>query len=177
MNDYAYEHFMKNGKGAPGVTSVIYGAPKRYFAAAGIKVPTADANPGDKVTISDSHLFEVGKGWLQFETTMDTAEFMAESVGERDSRTINPKLPFQVPGLTAKNLEAGYEVTEDDWIFLVPLLDGTVIQIGTELLPCDVTLGLNSGKVSGGYKGSSYEAETFGKVYVYTGDITEQPVV
>jgi hypothetical protein len=156
---------------------VIYGAPKRYFAEAGIKTPSANANPGDTVTISETHVFaDVAKGWLEFETTLDTAEFMAESVGERDSRTTNPKIPFQVPGITAAKLEAGYEVLSDDWIFLVPLLDGTILQVGTELLPCDVSLALNSGKVSGGYKGGTYEAETFGKVYIYTGDITKQPV-
>lgn len=178
MSDYAYENLKKGSLSSdPGLGKVIYGAPVGWFAAAGIKKPTAAAAAGDEYTISDDHVFEVGKGFITLYSTLDTGEFTAEMVGDRDSRTFNPKLVYQNPGLNAEKIEFANKSKDDDWIFLVPLVDGTVLQLGTELLPCEVMASLGSGKTSGGYKGASYEAETFGSIYEYKGTIELKPVV
>lgn len=174
---YEYENLKKGSQSSdPGIGKIIYGAPVSWFAAAGIKKPTAAAVPGDEYKIVDDHVFEVGKGFITLYSTLDTGEFTAEMVGDRDSGTFNPKLMYQNPGINAEKIEFANKSKDDDWIFLVPLVDGTIIQFGTELLPCEVRVSLGSGKVSGGYKGASYEAETFGSIFEYAGTIELKPV-
>jgi hypothetical protein len=112
------------------------------------------------------------KGFIELYGTLDTAELTAETVGDRDSRTTNPKFVFQNPGLDAEGIEFAEMAKNDEWIILVEQLNGSFIQLGQDGLECDLVPSRSSGKVSGGYTGQTFTAESFGPVFIYQGDIT-----
>jgi hypothetical protein len=160
---------------APGVKKKAYAAPRSWFEDPdGLKIPTPGATPGpgDSYRITATHAFKEGKGFLELYGTLATGEITAETVGERDSRTTNPQFVFQNPGLDAFGIEFAEQAKNDEWIILIPGLDGLVYQMGQDGLECDLVPSRGSGKVDGGYKGHTYTAESFGPIFVYEGDIT-----
>lgn len=182
MNDY--KSLKKNtGKdNSPGIKKKVFAAPREWFddanVAGGLQGPIAPAvNPGDRYRIIADHNFIAGKGFIELYTTLDTGEFTAEAVGDRDSRTTNPKLVVQHPGLDAERIEFAELAKNDDWIVLFEGLGGTVYQMGQDGLECDIVPSRGSGKVSGGYFGSTYNVESFGPIFVYEGAITLKPEV
>jgi hypothetical protein len=163
---------------APGIKKKVLVAPRSYFAASGgLQEPSATpATMGDQLKITTDHTFETGKGWMELYTTLDTGELTGESVGDRDSRTTNPKVEAKHPGLYAEALAFGEMAKGDEFIVLVEQLDGTFLQLGQDGLECDITYSFSSGKVSGGYNGITFSIESFGPVFIYTGVITMKPV-
>jgi hypothetical protein len=161
---------------APGLKKKILVAPRSYFALDGLKKPADDpAVPGSSIRITEAHTFLAGKGWEELYTTLDTGELTGESVGERDSRTTNPKVVAMHPGLYAEALEFGEKAKGDEFIVLVEQLDSTFVQLGQDGLECDITYSFGSGKVSGGYNGLTFNIESFGPVFIYEGAITMKP--
>jgi hypothetical protein len=178
---FDYKHFKKRVglDNAPGLKKKAFAAPRSWFAATGgLAVPTPDPMnpvPGENYLITGNHTFETGKGFIELYGTLDTAELTAETVGDRDSRTTNPKFVFQNPGLDAEGIEFAEMAKNDEWIILVEQLNGTFIQLGQDGLECDLVPSRSSGKVSGGYTGQTFTAESFGPVFIYQGDITMKP--
>lgn len=173
----AYD-FKKLGKStsdnAPGLKKRVLVAPRSTFTALA-EPGGAGAVAGDTIVISDPHTFGASDGFIEMYTTLATAELTAELVGERDSRTINPKVTAFHPGLYAEALEFGKMAKDEEWIVLVEQLDGSFIQLGQDGLECEITYSLGSGKVDGGSKGITFNIESFGDVFVYEGTITTKP--
>lgn len=184
MASYDYKALKKNaGKdNSPGIKKKVYVAPRSWFDDAaiggGLQGPVdPPVAAGDKYKITADHVFVTGEGFVEMYTTLDTGEFTAEAVGDRDSRTLNPKLVIQHPGLDAERIEFAQEVKNDEFIVLFEGLDGTIYQMGQDGLECDIVPSAGSGKVSGGYFGTTYNVENFGPIFIYEGAITLKPVV
>ena len=183
MASFNYKHFKKRVglDNAPGLKKKAYAAPRSWFAAVGgLAVPTpavapALPVPGEKFLITGTHTFEAGFGFIELYGTLDTHELTAETVGDRDSRTTNPKFVFKNPGIDAEGIEFAEMAKNDEWIILVEQLNGSYIQLGQDGLECDLVPSRSSGKVSGGYTGQTFTAESFGPVFIYEGDITMKP--
>jgi len=159
---------------APGTKKRVFVAPSSSFLA--LQAPiAAGAGDGDTIEIGTDHTFNVGFGFTELYTTMDTSELTAETVGDRDSRSLNTKLECFHPGLYKEIMEFANWVKDDEFIVLIEMLDGTVIQLGSDGLECDITAKHGSGKVSGGGKGTTFTVEAFGPIYIYTGVITPKP--
>lgn len=172
---YNYQKLIKKGgDNAPGIKKKVWVAPVRSFTV--IAEPTnAGAAPGDSIVIAADHTFGLTDGFVELYTTMDTGELTGELIGERDSRSTNPKVVAQHPGLYAEAMEFADKAKDEDWIVLVEGLDGVLIQVGTEQLGADFSYSFGSGKVSGGYKGLTFNFESFGKAYIYEGALTLKP--
>lgn len=172
----AYQTLKKNKvrDNAPGLRKNIYFAERDWFET--LQKPAAPfANPGDSLKITTDHVFETGKGWIGMHTTLATAELVAEMVGERESRTNNPSLTAQHPGLTAEIIEFLQQMKSGDWIVIVETLAGEFIQIGEDGLECEVMYSFGSGRVDGGYQGVTATISNFGKPYFYEGDLLMYP--
>ena len=164
----------KGGNNAPGIKKKVLVAPVRTFAT--ISEPTnAGTTPGDGIVIGTDHTFGLADGFVELYTTMDTGELTGELIGERDSRSTNPKVVASHPGLYAEAIECADKAKDEDWIVLVEGLDGVLIQVGTQELGADFSYSFGSGKVSGGYKGLVFNFESFGKAYIYEGVVTLKP--
>lgn len=168
----------KTRDNAPGLRKNIFLAERDWFVDAdGLKKPVGPfTTPGASLKITTDHTFKVGKGFIPMHTTLATAELVGEMVGERESRTNNPSLSAQHPGLTAEVLEFHQMMKSGDWIVLVQTVSGEIIQIGEDGLEAEVMFSLGSGKVDGGYQGVTATISNYGKLYFYEGDITEYPV-
>lgn len=172
---YDFGHLKKSTTdNAPGLKKRVLVAPRRLFTTLA-EPSAAGVTPGDKILISADHTFAVGDGWIELYTTLATAELIAESVGERDSRTTNPSLTCFHPGSYAAALEFAEEGKNEDWIVLVEGLNGEFIQIGEDTLEAEMSYAFNSGKVDGGQKGITFTFSSYGKLYVYEGAITLKP--
>lgn len=172
----AYQTLKKNKvrDNAPGLRKNIYFAERDWFTA--LQEPAAPfTNPGDSLRIATSHTFELGKGFIGMHTTLATAELVAEMVGERESRTNNPSLTAQHPGLTAEIIEFLQQMKSGDWIVIVETLAGEYIQLGEDGLECEVMYSFGSGRVDGGYQGVTATISNFGKLYFYEGNLTMYP--
>ncbi len=176
----AYASLKKNKirDNAPGIRKNIYLAERDWFLDnTGLKAPVGPFTAlGDSLRIVGNHEFKEGFGFLQFHTTLATAELVAEMVGERESRTNNPSLTAQHPGLTAEVVEFLQVMKAGDWIVLVQTLAGEFIQIGEDGLEAEVMYSFGSGKVDGGYQGVTATISNYGKPYFYEGDLTIFPV-
>lgn len=170
---YTYGHMAKKQQGnSPGTKKRIYIARTSDFTA--LQVPVgAGAGDGDMVEIATAHTFPVTKGFTEIYCSFDTGDLTADMVGERDSRIWNPKLVCQHPGIYKEFLELANWVKDEDFIVLVEMMDGTVIQLGADGTECDIQVSMGSGKNSGGYKGFTISIEGFGTPFIYTGVITK----
>jgi hypothetical protein len=164
----------KQQENSPGTKKRIYLARTSDFLA--LQVPVAaGAGDGDTVEIATAHTFAAPDGFVEIYATFDTGELTMDMAGERDSRIWNNKLVCQHPGLYKEMLEMANWVKDEDFIALVEMMDGSVVQLGADGTECDVTVQGSSGKNSGGYKGFTFTIENFGTPYLYTGVITKKP--
>ena len=163
---------------APGLRKNVLIAERDWFVAnTGLKAPVGPfTDPGDSLRITGDHEFVEGFGFVPFHATLATAELTAENVGDRESRTNNPSLVAQHPGLTAEIVEFFQSRKNGDWIVLMQTLAGEWIQMGEDGLEAEIMFTFGSGKVDGGYQGVTATISNYGKPYFYEGDIVYYPV-
>ena len=163
---------------APGLRKNILIAERDWFVAlTGLKAPVGPfLLPGDTLRIVGNHEFITGRGFVPFHSTLATAELTGENVGDRESRTNNPSLVAQHPGLTAEIVEFFQSRKNGDWIVLQQTLAGEWIQMGEDGLEAEIMFSFGSGKVDGGYQGVTATISNFGKPYFYEGDIVYYPL-
>ncbi|MGI4873382.1 MAG: hypothetical protein ACRYFX_19665 [Janthinobacterium lividum] len=150
----------------PGLKQTVYIAPLRWFdVIKGFKTTTA---AGDSVTIDGAHTFKAnpatpGKdfGFLKAYATLDTAQLKIDPTGERDGRGAKASLEFFNPGNTKASAEFARQIKNESCLMLVKCPDGTVEQIGAEDLGAEIVGSYDSGKLSGGRKGTIYKAEAY----------------
>lgn len=161
---------------APGLKKRILLAPRSSFLVLAEPISPAVA-PGDRLRITADHTFGIADGWIEVYTTLDTATFMAEMVGERDSRTTNPKIEFYHPNLRAEALEMFEAGKNDEWIALIQPTDeeDAYIQLGKDGLELDMMYSLEVGTTSSGRNAIKGTIDGYGKIFFYEGVITLKP--
>lgn len=126
---------------------------------------------GDEVKITTAHTFKAGKGFKVLETTDEFNELTGEVIGDRDSRGESQTMTARHPGLEAEVLEFKKKALGQEFIMLLPNLDGTYRQVGTEEDPMECQSSSGSGTKSGGYKGITFTFSGYSEIYIYSGDI------
>ena len=176
MIDYKNLPGLEGQENRPGLTQNVYLAPVRDFDA--LQVPTdSGLMDGSSVTIAGDHTFQAGRGWIQMYTTLESAQLIAETVGERDGRGQRLELTAFRPGVKAVNIEFAKKATYDRFILLVETLEGDYVQMGSKTLAVECTsANMDTGTVGGGRKGYTFTFDTFDGPFVYQGAITELPV-
>ena len=158
----------------PGLGQTIFIAPVEWFAT--IKGFKTTTGVGDSVTIDGDHTFLLGFGFLKAYSTLDTAQYKLAPVGDRDGRGYKADLEFFNPGNSPESAEFMRIIKNHNNIILVRTPDGVVQQMGSEDLPAEIVGSYDSGKLSGGRRGTIYKAEAYqnGPVF-YPGEITIKP--
>ena len=141
-----------------------------------IQEPTG-TDPGDSVKIATDHVFKTGKGFKVLETTDPKNELTGQSVGERDSRSESQNFVCMHPGLEAEVLEFKAQSNGQDFLLLLPNLDGTYRQVGTEEDPMECTSSSGSGTKEGGYKGITFTFTGYSPIFIYSGDIVIESAI
>lgn len=165
----------------PGLQQTIFIAPIEWFKV--IKGFKTTTGVGDSVTIDGSHTFNddpanAGKtyGFLKAYSTLDTAQLKLDPTGDRDGRGYKASLEFLNPGNSKESAEFMRIVKNYNCLILVKTPDGVVQQMGSEGLPAEIVGSYDSGKLSGGRRGTTFKAEAYqnGPVF-YEGDIALKP--
>ena len=131
------------------------------------------------VTISDSHTFNTGYGFIQVTATMKTGNLESKSAGDLDGKVKNDVVSFAIAGSKASQLAFEKDNLNEDLILLITEIDGTVRQIGSAEIPARMETTNHSigGGGFDGKKGSTYEVHGWGagSAPIYTGAITLMP--
>lgn len=156
----------------------IYFAASDWFAANGIKAPKSFSVATaleDLATISETHAFKTGYGFMKITATPKTGNIESPQAGEDDGKVFNNTLAFVKPGSKGEVLGFQRKFQNRDGIWLVKEVDGTVRQIGSEAIPARMSAVTNSlgGGGHDGKKGATFEIMDF-QAYpapIYTGTI------
>lgn len=134
------------------------------------------SDPDDAYVIATAHTMKTGKNFLTMYTTIDTSELESGLIGEIDGQSFNPKFTFFYPGSKKDVLAWANKAKNDKFIFIVPLSDGTKIQIGNEFFCAYVKPNFKSGKTTGRGKGWEIEVSAYQPdLYYYTAAVPLTP--
>lgn len=152
----------------PGLKGTVYIAPEQWFdKIAGFKTTN---NPGDSVTIDGSHTFLPNPnattpgalyGFLKAYATQDSAQLKLDPTGETDGRGYKASLEFFNPGAGKEAAEFMRIIKNHRCIILVKTPDGVVQQVGAEDLGAEIVGSYDTGKLSGGRRGTMFKAEAY----------------
>lgn len=124
-----------------------------------IKEPDiADATTVDEFVIKLPHVMKTGKKFLKMYATIDTTELEAALQGETDGTSFKPTFKFWHPGSKKEIIRFLNNAKNDKFMFLVPLSDGTIIQLGATDWVAYVKPNFKSNKNSGS-KGTEFMVE------------------
>lgn len=158
-----------------GLTQVLFYAPLSYFTT--IKGFKAVPSIPGVLEIDGPHVFATGKGFHRLYMTLDSAKLIGESTGERDGRGYSWKIEAFHPG--AKKAAAAFarQCKNDQFICIAPTPNGEFIQIGTKDLYAEIFAKYDSGNLSSGRNGYTFEVTSYanGMIY-YDSPIDEFPV-
>lgn len=131
------------------------------------------------IEISVDHVFNTGKNFIKIYTTEDKGEYDFNGQGEMDGNTLKPVLKFFYPGAETAAFAFAAKSQNQKFIWMVPLGDGTVVQLGTAQFPASVKCQWKSATNSSGVRGMEVEvtcavAKVINK---YTGVISYTPAV
>jgi hypothetical protein len=112
--------FIKScGFNPSGTSTKAFFAPVSYF----VTVATPDyqniTNPEDLLTITDSHVFEQGKGFHVLNITDETGELQSNAVGEKDGRSFEHIFNGFVPNNDAHNLALLSQMANCPYILII----------------------------------------------------------
>jgi len=153
-----------------------------YFASvlndlATIQVPAASpVDPADKYVVATAHVCKSGMKFTQLYTTVDTSELEAAMNGQIDGRSHALKITFFHPGSHKEVIRFMNESKNDRFLFLVPLPDGTIFQLGSPDFSAYVSSDWKSDKTTGRGKGVTFTVEAWmPDVLTYTASIPLTP--
>lgn len=158
-----------------GTAQVIYYAPVRDI----LTIQKPVNNPTTMAALAEittAHVMKTGKKFTRLYVTMDTGEINDEPTGERDARGIKSTCKIKHPGQTSDILGLVNQAKNDRFIFLIPLADGKVRQLGSDQFYAEFIGKVGTGTNSGGYRGVEGEITAFGpKLLLYTAAIPLTP--
>ncbi|GAB4042216.1 hypothetical protein [Spirosoma litoris] len=122
-------------------------------------------DPDDKYVITTPHTMKTGKKFITIYCTIDTSELEQALNGDIDGISFKPTFKFFYPG-SAKSLIAFINrVKNDKLVIIVPLSDGTMMQLGGAKFVAYIKPNFKSDKTTGRGKGAEFEC------YAYQPDI------
>ena len=163
-----------------GSQQIVYYAPIRDFDTIIAPVPLATATTdAELVNISTDHIFSTGKMFLTAYTTEDKGELDYEVQGDPDGFSVKPVAKFFYPGAKEEILAFIAKAKNDQFIFMFPLADGTVLQVGSEQFPARIKPKWNSATNSAGVRGAEIEVTQIvaSSPVIYSGVISTTPAV
>lgn len=182
MINYNYRHIGTNGykNVASGVSEVVYLAPKAAFTANGIKSPVAPfTNPGDEMTINETHEFIEGQGFTKYQGAPGKNTLSINTRGMAGTLSQNQELLVFIPGNEIEVHEQVKNMMNVPFVGLVKdvnCADGPCHQVGGV---CQAVWLSNAPWVSGtskdGEKGYTLTFQYDGSPMFYKGTITEKP--
>jgi hypothetical protein len=156
-----------------GILQKVYAAPIRYFDSIK-KVATSPTTLAGLVDITDTHTFLTDMGFHKFYCTQDKGMVDAEPQGDRDGRSYKQDAKFFYPGSDSELHGFASMAKNDRFIFLAPMVDGTLMQIGTEDFPAEILGKFTTATNSGGVRGYEFTVSSMGpRNYIYKGTVTE----
>lgn len=123
--------------------------------------PAAPANPEDAYDITTAHVMNTGKKFTKLYVTADTSEVEAALSGEIDGKSFAPLLKFFHPGSSKKLIAMINKSKNDKFVFLIPLADGRIVQLGSAKFPAYMGGSLKTGTISGRGKGAEFEVKAW----------------
>lgn len=149
-----------------GLKKIIYYAPTSYFQT--IKGFKANPSVEGCLEVDGPHVFLPGKGFHELYTTMDTAKLMMEPTGERDGRGYAPKITEAFhPGLKREASAFARQCKNDEFIVLALTPNGEVVQLGQPDLAAEIFAKQDSGTLSSGRNGYTFEVNSFANGIIY----------
>lgn len=158
----------------------VYYAPLRDFETIQAPEPLATATTdAELVNISTDHVFKTGKMFLTMYTTEDQGMADYEVQGDPDGKSVKPVAKVFYPGAEEAILAFMAKAKNDQFIFLLPLADGKVLQIGSEQFPARISPKWTSATNSGGVRGAEIEITQIvaSSPVIYSGTISTTPAV
>jgi len=163
-----------------GTQQLLYFAALRDFLTLEEPIPLKTAvTDAELVNISTDHIFQTGKNFQTLYTTEDLGTVEYETQGDADGKSVKPIAKLFYPGVDEDILAFIAKVKNDLMIFLIPLADGTVLQIGSKQFPARVTPKWTSAQNSSGVRGCEMEITQIvaGSPVIYSGAISTTPAV
>lgn len=158
-----------------GTQQKVFGAPIGWFDTIA-ELPAAPASLAEYAVIADDHVFETGHNWLEIYCTLDKGEINDEPQGETDGRGFVSKANIFIPGAGKDVFAQANASNNDKWIWLIPMPDGTVRQVGSKDFFAEALFKFGTGTNKGGIRGFMVEIEAVGPdLLVYDGAITLTP--
>jgi hypothetical protein len=140
------------------------------------KPDPADAATDDAYVISEAHVCKSGKKFFKMYATIDTTELEMALNGDIDGQSFKPTFKFFHPGSKKELITFINRIKNDKFLVIVPLADGTLIQIGTEKFVAYMKPNFKSEKTSGRGKGAEFEVMAFQPdIYLYDATIPVTP--
>lgn len=160
-----------------GTKQLVYFAPVRDFLS--IKKPPASPTTlADKVKITTDHTFNTGKCFQKLYVTLDSGSLDSELQGERDGKSFKNKFKMFYPGSDEEIMGFVAQAKNDRMIYLVPMPDGKVRQVGSEDFHAETLPKFMTGTNGGGRRGYEIEVESMApNEYLYSGVISLTPAV
>lgn len=165
------------GSNMGGIKQHIFIAPIRDFAT--IETVAAVAtDEGEASSIAGDHIFSVGKCFKRVYCTLDKGGVNIEPQGERDGKSFKTSAKIFHPGASVDKFGFASLSQNDKFIVLVPLSDGTIVQIGSEDFYAEIESKFSTGETTAGARGFEFNISSVSPVaYIYEGAISETPAV
>lgn len=166
------------GDNDPGVKQTVYVSRLSDI----LTFPTVVAVPttyAERVTITADVVFQLGKCWKKLQLTVRKSFLDGASAGERQSKGAINSFEGYIAKVTAELMGWVEEHKNDDLVFCIPMLDGTVRLLGSEDLPATIeTWEAKGGADVNDPKYMMFKAEAVGRIApFYEGDISLTPAV
>jgi hypothetical protein len=126
----------------------------------------------EKVTISDTHVLATGKKFTAIDVELDTGELQAKIAGDRGGKSVKPEVDFQLSRFNPQSLGFMKTVNNGRFIVLVPLPDGSVVQVGSKDFPAEINAEGSTGKNASGVRATKFKVESMANaIFFYQGTI------
>lgn len=167
-----YTDLLVNGDNPGGTKQVIYFAPLSTFETLQVAGGLEAADLADVAVISTDHVFKTGGRFYKMELEMNKNEFNSEFQGA--VRGNHDKLSFTglVPGFTAAQQGLLRKARSEKQIVLIPLSDGTLVQLGEKDNGAMFQENTGTGTQEGGERGSTVTITAYHYKNIYTGSVS-----
>jgi hypothetical protein len=139
-----------------GTEQFFYFTPRRDIKTWG-EPASADLGTDDEFSVKTAHIMNTGKKFNQMYTTIDTSELEGAPNGEIDGRSEKLTFKFFYPGSEKECNAFKNRAKRDQFIFIIPLANGKLVQIGSKKWSSYVTGTFKTGTTSGRGAGTEFE--------------------
>ena len=121
----------------------------------------------DAAMLNEAVTFSGTDGWKKVECTLDMSNFMAETMGVRDTTGKKMTAKFRHPGNDIASAAFANQIENKDELVLIPDNNGQHFFMGTDGLEAVIKGSFDTKKVSEGDTGTEFVIECFGKGVCY----------